>query len=246
MMKLAEEATAALSARSDITGSMVFPEPAAGILEIRYRPAPAGVVDLESLHSELGGGGLARSAVQYTLLEDPSLEVEPMLAVGGETISTGCTAGFTVHDSNFAGISTAGHCPNDLFASYAVPGLGIEAVVFQSAAQELWGLTGDVQWHYFANEMLSITNKFVYTQSGGQRQALATANPVVGAAICYYGRITFNHCATVDKINMCGTDPDSGVEVCQIVTTNAHLSQPGDSGGPWYWNNNAQGIHWAG
>lgn len=168
-----------------------------------------------------------------TLEGDPTVLLTAVS--GGETWAGTCSSAFTVIGlgGTATGVSTAGHCANTT-SGYTAPGGGVTG----NTTAYNYNANGDTMWFrlFWMGETPSITNKFKYTSSGAQRQVLGTANPVVGQSICRYGMSTGNHCTTIAAINECRSG------VCLLFRANGNTLAGGDSGGPWYSGNNAQGI----
>jgi streptogrisin C len=53
-------------------------------------------------------------------------------------------------------------------------------------------------------------------------------------------------CADVQDLSACATvtSAEGTYTACRLVRTDNDISDPGDSGGPWYWGTTAYGIHW--
>ena len=148
--------------------------------------------------------------------------------LGGEVIG-GCTSGFVVETPlAVRGISTAGHCGDDLTDDGA-------SLTFEEEHQ---GTHGDFQWHsgsqdlpnefYAGSESSTETNK---------REVNSKSYPTVGQTLCLNGATTHKDCQEVRKLNVCNGDR------CDLVQMGARHAAGGDSGGPVYWENTAYGLH---
>lgn len=146
-----------------------------------------------------------------------------------------CTSGFTAFRGGQWGLLTAGHCPN---ATHQIVG----STYGFSFVTEHVGSYGDAQFH--ASTDPTRLNSIKIANSGPTyRTITSTAYPVAGASICNFGRTRPNAaCTTVAAVNVCLTN-SSGVAVCRLARTNGTFTNIGDSGGPWYLNNTAIGIH---
>jgi hypothetical protein len=100
---------------------------------------------------------------------------------------------------------------------------------------QLVDVDGDVQWLKLSSG--TVTNKFQYDSTGSVRTVTAATNPSVGTVICRWGKTSGYLCGTVRKISYC--DPSG---VCKLFTATPSLLNFGDSGGPWWFGNNAAGI----
>ncbi len=147
---------------------------------------------------------------------------------GGEALSI-CTSGFGVESaSGTRGISTAGHCPNNLTDDAAT-------LTLESAHN---GEQGDFQWHTgpltFSNEFYAGNDS---TSEVDNRGVTSVGSPSVGQTLCRNGKNSNRDCQQVRKINVCSSG------ACNLVQMGEHNSVEGDSGGPVYWGNTAYGLH---
>src|SRR3954466_11368780 len=78
------------------------------------------------------------------------------------------------------------------------------------------------------------------------RDVAAIANPVSGQTLCKFGQTFGAGCADVQDLSACATvtSAEGTYTACLLVRTDNDISDPGDSGGPWYWGTTAYGIHW--
>lgn len=170
---------------------------------------------------------------------DGLLETEQAALVGGASMST-CTVGFNVrrNSDNELGTLTAAHCGN----SQTVLGVSLPF-----RAQDISG-NQDVQWHS-ACDLLDVTDDF---NSGiGIRDVTGTRNrnnQTVGTLVCKFGRTTGRTCGFIESTSVA---PSSAVTSPQstfvrVGDGGADLSAGGDSGGPWFVETLAYGIHHGG
>lgn len=159
----------------------------------------------------------------------------PEVLMGGSSISS-CTAGFTVrrNTTNEQGISTAAHCPNG--QSYSGTSLP-----FRSEDQQG---NQDVQWNSTCG-LLSISNTF---NSGiGTRSVTGTThrnNQAIGAYVCKFGRTTGRTCGYIDSKTYAPSYVTSAASTfVRVDGRGTDLSAGGDSGGPWFVETQAYGIH---
>lgn len=151
------------------------------------------------------------------------------LLYGGLNLGT-CTSGFYVKNaSGTRGISTAGHCGNSL--SFGGSGLTYQGEYYSGAY--------DVQWH--TQSGATYTNLI---KEGGSTRAItatrARASQSSGDWVCKEGISTGNTCGTVSNTSYCYASSCTYVYVSGGAV---NLSEPGDSGGPWYSGNTAVGQH---
>lgn len=146
---------------------------------------------------------------------------------------TKCTSGFTVvHSaSGNKGIATAGHCGNELKYN------GKRILVFQA---ESWSSVSiipyDVQWH---TSSYPTDDLRAYIHIGSGNRAIYGQSPrgyqYVGEYVCKYGVNSGSGCGTIVSKNFNGT-------YIRVHSDLADLSEPTDSGGPWYKDYTAYGI----
>ncbi len=174
--------------------------------------------------------------VVATAVEASSIAFDGHVVRGGVSIS-GCTTAFAVFAGATRGVLTAGHCSD---GSPSVFGSAYPAV-FQGEHE---GSYGDFQWHRTVD---TTSNQIRISSSGTLRTITSNGYTSTGMGVCNYGKTrTTANCTTVAATNICGswTSPDAGpVTLCRLMRTNTTITNPGDSGGPWYFNNTAYGIH---
>lgn len=141
---------------------------------------------------------------------------------GGRAIST-CTTGFNVVGSNYRGTTTAAHCSNSQsYAGYAL-----------TFVSEHSGNYGDVQVHKLSGH----TFPNVFTANGGNRAVNGVGAAIENQQMCLNGKSSGYHCDSVYQLNHCNGDR------CGLVAMQNRVAAGGDSGGPWFSNNHAYGIH---
>lgn len=137
-----------------------------------------------------------------------------------------CTSGFSVKKGSTRGITTAGHCPNFLaWRGYPLTFRG-----------QLVGGSLDAQWH---------TSKFKAVNliqiKSGVRKIYSTksrSSQVLKHYVCKSGVATGYTCGHIYSKNYNGTF--IRVNNSAMYT---NLSDSGDSGAPWFYNNTAYGTH---
>ena len=154
---------------------------------------------------------------------------------GGVSLST-CTAGYTVRSgSGELGISTAGHCSNS--QSY-------QGVSLPFRGEDING-DQDVQWHS-ACDLFEVTNQF---NSGiGLRSVTGTVartSQAIGSLVCKYGMTTGRTCGWIQSKNI-DLGPNHNATFIRVDSRSSsnNLSEQGDSGGPWFVEDKAYGIHY--
>lgn len=150
---------------------------------------------------------------------------------GGSPLST-CTAGFTVVSPNYdMGVLTAGHCADQQsFQGIALPFRG----------QDVSG-DQDVQWHSTC-DLVQASNLF---NSGiDLRPVLATRSrsyQPLGQFLCKFGKATGRTCGTIYSKSYDPGYAFNGTFV-YVKGGTVNLSEEGDSGAPWFVENDAYGI----
>lgn len=162
------------------------------------------------------------------------------------TLNTGtkhCTSGFSAKRGSVKGVITADHCQDALLY-----GGKKNIVKFLSASPRY----SSASFHYYYYDMQfhatlggnSTSPSFRATSGGGIKTVKSFSNPVKGARVCHYGITSGQKCSVVYSTNVCIYFP--GVikkTYCSLVATKAHVSDGGDSGGPWFSGNVAKGTH---
>lgn len=144
---------------------------------------------------------------------------------------TSCTSGFSVVKGIILktyGITTDGHCNNA--QSYSGTSL-----TFQSEKN-----TGsyDIQWHTAPG--YTVTNKIKMSSQDATRDITGTksrSSQSVGEYVCKYGKTTGWGCGYIRSKDLDSTY----IWVANTAGTD-DLSEPGDSGGPWFLANDAYGT----
>jgi hypothetical protein len=153
------------------------------------------------------------------------------LLYGGLPIST-CTTGFYVKNaSGTPGVTTAGHCGNS--QSY-----GSTALTFLG---ESYSGSYDIQWHNHSGSTYDNIIK-VGTTTRSITGTRFRASQTTGEYVCKQGKTTGNTCGLIDNTSYC----ESSTGACTWVHVSGgsvNLSEPGDSGGPWFSGNIAYGSH---
>lgn len=149
-----------------------------------------------------------------------------------------CTSGFSVKQGWIfitKGITTAGHCSDtQSFSGTNLP--------FQS---ENWAGSYDIQWHTAPG--YTLMNK-IKVGIGFTRDITATksrSSQSVGGYVCKYGTTTDYACGYIsDKNFNPQTQQNNEPTFIRVKNTAGWnvLADSGDSGGPWFINNDAYGT----
>ena len=154
---------------------------------------------------------------------------------GGLSLSGSCTSGFAVRNSSGTkGITTAGHASNS--QSY-----GGVSLPYQYGLDESYY---DIQWHTAPG--FTVTNKIKYRSDGSIMNITATksrSQQWVGALVYKYGRTTGFTGGYISSLNY--QHPGHTATFIRVNNTAGYnnLSEPGDSGGPWFTAYTAWGSH---
>lgn len=192
--------------------------------------------DARGLETALAAGAVQLPAGVVIVEVEELPRPEQAVLVGGTPGST-CTGGFTVERFNGdLGISTAAHCGN----SQTFMG---ESLPFRSEDQEG---NQDVQWHS-ACDILDVTNEF---DSGiGLRACIGTRSrdqQAIGSLVCKNGMTTGRTCGIIEHKSYAPwwvTNAASTFVYVDGDQVGENLSEGGDSGSPWFVEDNAYGIH---
>lgn len=162
----------------------------------------------------------------------PHLSTPTSDIYGGLAI-TGCTTGFAaINPQVSAYILTAGHCSDT--QSYAGQNL---ALVGQAQYYSY-----DIQWHSPAPFGLS---NLIFDGWGTRpiRAAKGRDAQAIGDYVCHYGKTTGYGCGNIYDKNIAPSWVQwANPTFIRVRTSGPTLSQPGDSGGPWFYGNTAFGI----
>jgi hypothetical protein len=166
---------------------------------------------------------------------------EPTANIYGGLSLSDCTSGFSVIKGQLIfttkGITTAAHCLD----SQSYNG---DSLIFQS---EIGGGSYDIQWHFAPG--YTVTNEIQWWSDGSTRDITATksrSDQVIGGYVCKYGKTSYYTCGYISDKNF---DPnydwsfgDTDPTFIRVTSTETDLSEPGDSGGPWFLVSTAYGT----
>jgi hypothetical protein len=210
--------------------------------------SPNAVKDLHAVYPTQRDGlvDVAGMPVELVVKATPSDSTPETTVVGGAGLNTyyggvfqpACTGGFTVRTATAVGTLTAGHCPNFLYyGSERILSFAAECDPTSSSCEN-----GDMQWHATA----SIAPRF-RAYNNEYRDVDTVGFPVVGETACHYGIGSGDGvCGTVRQANTClrlDWPEFVATRLCNAATMTADISEPGDSGGPWFFGGIALGIH---
>lgn len=150
----------------------------------------------------------------------------------------GCSSGFTARNAGGSvGVLTAGHCADvQEYPDWDLPLTYVSGQVSGSR---------DVQFH---NRHCNMRAPNEFDSGVGIRLVTATRSrdqQVVGSQVCRYGAATPYRCGLITSKSFC----PSSVSSCSSTFIRVHptdgqpLSANGDSGGPWFADTYAYGIH---
>lgn len=171
---------------------------------------------------------------------------EPSVNLYGGLALSSCTSGFTTYKSTSTNraITTAGHCGNS--QSYAGNALTYQNDGVQSGVY-------DIQSHKLSG---AAYKNWAYDGSAGPGDTtpnyrLITAkryrvNQDVGDFVCHYGKTTGFGCGWIVSKYTLGCVANASASYIKVDSDpngpGIDLSEPGDSGGPWYEQNVALGT----
>lgn len=188
--------------------------------------------------------------VAYTVVDGRGLMPHKDF-IGGQA-TTSCTAGFTARKGTRLGILTAGHCSD----TQSMNGIGLEYINGYNS------VTADAQFHavpsgsghVIKNDYLCGAESVRECEVRGRRSRLT----MIGDFVCHTGKRSGTTCGTVSRIDYSPeyTDEDACVNTrsqavdCHdvfVLVTGDYLRQcKGDSGGPWFRQGIAYGLHMGG
>jgi len=205
-----------------------------GQLFVTARRQAFGPKTAEELKARLS---LEFQSIELRMIDEPV--DRPDTVVGGTALSSnsgGCTAGFTVQTFGGAtrGTTSAGHCDSMTLAVHTSPFSTHDLTLLDS----YWAYHGDVAMFETdttePDDFWADSNELRDVISVGDDEELDGDDYV-----CGYSRMKDEKsCALVwSKYASCGPAQR------YIVMDSEDLLVDGDSGGPWFWNYTAYGIH---
>lgn len=164
---------------------------------------------------------------------------------GGRVLAGVCTGSFSIKKNGGPelGVLTAGHCPGT--GSYDGVANAFHPVVPFSLATTTTYPGGDFRWNHSKHMFTGYT--YVGASGTPRRQFSSASTPSLDSPVCNYGKTTGYKCSTVAQTGKTATIwiPDGGAmyTVGPLRCTASHITAGGDSGGPWFYNYVAYGIH---
>ncbi|MFI0420716.1 S1 family peptidase [Spongiactinospora sp. 9N601] len=185
-------------------------------------------------------GGVDRTAVRIeTTAERPVPYSEVR---GGDGILIGskrCLLGFTVRRQQTQGFVAAGHCGKAGDPVYSFPALNGAG---DAASREPIGVVEAASYPGDDYMWVSLDPKLKAVGVVGRQWPTPVAGSTEappGSLICRYGSTTTFHCGNVQQLNATVNYPEG--TVTGLTRTNV-CAEPGDSGGPFMTNGQAQGF----
>ncbi|MYH87538.1 MAG: hypothetical protein F4125_02760 [Acidimicrobiaceae bacterium] len=176
---------------------------------------------------------------------------EPGAIRGGEHIDTergtNCTSGFAVLFSEVRGMLTAGHCANITrhWRSRTTASSGDSYLATTHSRSTVWGDDGD--WAWYVTAEFEQDDFYVTTTVARDVIDYEVKANMQGDYVCHFGISSGYSCGTV-----VATDHDPRYDACSNkdcdniwvkVEGETLESCDGDSGGPWFQDRTAYGIH---
>lgn len=238
-------AAADLAGTADVVSEI---DPETDGITIAYSAEPGARVDQEALVSAAMTAGAEASPtgtvpVPVHFTEDSTVSSDSEATVkGGYTLNPtdgsgrNCTSGFTVRVGGVDGVVTAMHCRNSMAYNGAT---GV--IAYMNAARTTSsGAHIDLQWH---KTLPGNSTRPVFRADKGEERTVSRAkNAVVRDTVCHYGIGTGRkRCSHVRSLGACYTPGD--LRFCGLAVTEHYVSTGGDSGGPWFFGEEARGIH---
>jgi hypothetical protein len=159
----------------------------------------------------------------------------------GQTIADFCQTGFSVIDySGVRAVATADHCAKPLVLSSTKEDMG-------TVVNSKFGGPLDVRIYRNTSATSTGAPLHTYTNSVKFGPSTVQATSAVGRSLMQNAEICLGkidgttRCAFVYTTEL--SFDDNGVARGPVVQMREHISEPGDSGGPWMYGNKAYGIH---
>jgi hypothetical protein len=214
-----------------------------GTIEVSIE-TPAELKDLSEAQLRERLPAIARAAdVRVTFSDAPVSGLEHHYGGARTWGDDGCTTGFSIYvvATGVTGLLTAGHCDSQSGSPsryYDPPDASPWSNMYwQDGHRGPWG---DFEWHTATSH-----GEFddFYSDWSTLRDVGGYLSPItVGDYLCKFGRTTGYDCDTVYRVTVDITDSD-GFHIERLVATEDHITDSGDSGGPWFIVNDAVGVH---
>lgn len=202
------------------------------VIEYEYADAARSIESVAALQAKVAD--VARTApVEIVVKQATGIAPTEEVVRGGVSFG-GCTLGFAATRGSTSGAITAGHCANTSGTAPFGSAYPLNYVL------EHIGTYGDGQFHSTVD---SLSNAIRISSSGTLRTITGKAYPSNGASVCNYGVTrTTAACTSIRNWNHAFYN-ESGVYLSRMAQTNGTFTNPGDSGGPWYYSSTAYGVH---
>ncbi|GAB3730598.1 S1 family peptidase [Nocardiopsis nanhaiensis] len=190
--------------------------------------------DTASAESFIEAAGVDASTVQVEQTDEmPELYAD---IVGGDAYFMGggrCSIGFAVTDSSGGeGFVTAGHCGTTGTSAESEDGSG--SGVFAESV-----FPGDDAAYVEATSNWDVTNTVNMYDEGGTQTVGGSSEAPIGSAVCRSGSTTGWHCGTIEARGETVSYPEGTVT---DMTRTDVCAEPGDSGGAFIADDQAQGM----
>jgi streptogrisin C len=257
-------AVAAVGALPGLESAGDIIDPQTGAITIRYRlPHPGSLTSTVVAAAATKGAAAIVGLplpVPIRVEEDPHWNPTPKYA-GGVALwdnntakDFDCTSGFNVVDrsNGVTAATTAAHCDN-----YLLWGEQQQAGVisFQREASQIdTGKYVDMQLHRSLGSNVGSANfQATGLDSAGRRTVTSARNATLGDRVCKWGEGAIHStvedahpnydCSYVTHLNLCETYSQPVQRTyCGLAEISPAIFNPGDSGGPIFWGNEAKGI----
>ncbi|WP_375406008.1 S1 family peptidase [uncultured Amnibacterium sp.] len=238
--------TAELARKAGAKNLIAAADPETGQIEIAAYYAEGASAN-EALASEISSTLNVESSPGFSLRSVAASAVQVEFQVGGgrpmsSVVSSDpgtCTSGFGVLKGSVYGVVTAAHCPNYLDYNGEA-----NKVSFAGEAQTTRsGGNIDLQWHKAISP--ETAGSYFRSDSNADTNVSYGANALVNGPVCHYGVGSgYKRCGTVYQRDICVQD--SQHYYCGESRTSQYVCSPSDSGGPWFTDAIARGVHSAG
>ncbi|MCI9889412.1 hypothetical protein JT358_13225 [Micrococcales bacterium 31B] len=184
------------------------------------------------------------STVSLELVEATAPVIQPEDSDGGLPF-LGCTMSLPTKKNTGPELAllTAGHCSGSGGPYAGIPDFFNPVQPFSVSTTTAYP-GGDTRWNW-SKYMLSGK---VYT-GVNSRVFGAARQSFIELSVCKYGATAGYACDQVTSVGVCGysTPPETGgtsYKVGPLSSVSRDISQPGDSGGPWFSGGDGYGIHY--
>lgn len=170
----------------------------------------------------------------------------PIYTVQGD-FSSYCSLGYAVSYTSGGvakrGILTAGHCPNTMHAYIGNHYVTLSGPIVERQERTADGLSDKYDYQIWETTGLTVDNTIAYKDINGIPEFPATGtfrmtaitgflNQKAGMVVCKSGHTTGITCGEIINGNKTYDGVAGWIEVSR--TQQADISEPGDSGGPWF------------